>query len=156
MKDIVVKPPLRLEIYWRGGVIAKAVLGWAGTHAEGYSLLHSRYSLTVARFLQNYFFEAEENLLEAPLDWERVQETAGQVLSMLQKNVSYGEWISYSALAEMCGLPNCSRAVGQIMRNNPWPLLVPCHRVLRKNGQIGGFSSGEELKLFLLQTEGLI
>jgi len=71
------------------------------------------------------------------------------------RDITYGQTISYGQLARRAGQPNAARAVGAVMARNPMPLLIPCHRVLRGDGQIGGFSAagGVELKKKLLGHE---
>lgn len=71
------------------------------------------------------------------------------------RNVRYGHTISYAALAAKAGSPNAARAIGGVMARNPAPLIIPCHRVIRTNGKIGGFSAagGASLKRRLLQME---
>jgi methylated-DNA-[protein]-cysteine S-methyltransferase len=58
-------------------------------------------------------------------------------------------------LAAKAGSPNAARAIGGVMARNPAPLIIPCHRVIRTNGKIGGFSAagGASLKRRLLQME---
>lgn len=65
-----------------------------------------------------------------------------------------GLTVSYSELGELGGHPGSARGVGQAMAKNPWPVLVPCHRVLSKNG-LGGYSSGLGIKKQLLKFEGV-
>lgn len=67
--------------------------------------------------------------------------------------VPYGDTISYSDLAERAGYPKAGRAVGSVMRKNPLPILIPCHRVILANGDIGSFTGGVELKRMLLEHE---
>lgn len=61
------------------------------------------------------------------------------------RRVPYGATISYRDLARAAGNPAASRAVGGVMASNPFPLVVPCHRVLRSDGTLGGFSAPEGL-----------
>jgi len=68
-------------------------------------------------------------------------------------SVPYGETISYKKLAELIGHSGACRAVGSALRKNPLMLAVPCHRVIRSNGNIGKFSGGEKVKRFLLNLE---
>jgi methylated-DNA-[protein]-cysteine S-methyltransferase len=72
----------------------------------------------------------------------------GVVFENLLK-VSYGRTITYNELAALCKNPKAARAVGNAMRNNPLPLIYPCHRVVGKNGMGGGFcgSSKEFLQI---------
>ncbi|MES2984913.1 MAG: methylated-DNA--[protein]-cysteine S-methyltransferase [Pseudomonadota bacterium] len=68
--------------------------------------------------------------------------------------IPYGETISYTTLAERVGFPRAVRAVASACGANPVPLLIPCHRVLAKDGTLGGFSlGGLETKEYLLLLE---
>ena len=69
--------------------------------------------------------------------------------------IPYGETRSYEEIAVAIGNPKAVRAIGQANHKNPILLLVPCHRVINKNGSIGGFGCGVEIKKQLLQLEGL-
>ena len=73
----------------------------------------------------------------------------------LLHQVPFGQTVTYGQLAEMAGNKNAARAVGTAMRRNPFPLLVPCHRVIRSNGTIGNYSGGERnaVKCWLLKHE---
>jgi methylated-DNA-[protein]-cysteine S-methyltransferase len=66
-----------------------------------------------------------------------------------------GQTVSYAELARRLGQPRAARAVGQALKRNPLPILIPCHRVLAARGQLGGYSSGLERKLWLLRHEGV-
>ena len=70
--------------------------------------------------------------------------------------IGYGKTVSYSDLASLSGHPGACRAVGCAMKNNPIPIFIPCHRVVRSDGAIGGFSLGTELKERLLRMEGVL
>ena len=80
------------------------------------------------------------------------------VYTYLARQVSAGEMISYGALAAAIGHPGAARAVGSAMRHNQFPLLIPCHRVGKSDGRLGGFqggrAGGEDLKAALLRSEG--
>ncbi len=69
--------------------------------------------------------------------------------------IGFGQTITYGRLAKKSGRPNASRAVGSALAKNPLPLLIPCHRVVRSDGKIGGFSApgGTNLKKRLLLHE---
>ncbi len=69
------------------------------------------------------------------------------------RKIPYGEVASYKELAENAGHPNAFRAAGTALGNNSLMLIVPCHRVIRSNGEIGFFGGGEEIKLRLLDLE---
>ena len=67
--------------------------------------------------------------------------------------IPYGETRSYAWVAEQVGKPKAVRAVGQALAQNPLPIIIPCHRVIRKNGKLGGFGGGIEMKKTLLKLE---
>ena len=70
--------------------------------------------------------------------------------------IPYGEVRSYAWVAKQVGSPKEVRAVGQALKRNRLPIIIPCHRVINKSGDLGGFSSGVELKRKLLKIEGRI
>ncbi|MGR3219852.1 MAG: methylated-DNA--[protein]-cysteine S-methyltransferase [Candidatus Anammoxibacter sp.] len=70
------------------------------------------------------------------------------------KDIPFGQIRSYKWVAEKMGMPKASRAVGNANGKNPIPIIVPCHRVVRTNGSLGGFSSGIDIKKQLLLHEG--
>ena len=73
----------------------------------------------------------------------------------LIKHVPAGKVISYKNLAILIGKPNASRAIGNAMNKNPFVLRVPCHRVIKSNGHIGGYIHGSIVKISLLKKEGV-
>ena len=66
-----------------------------------------------------------------------------------------GHVTTYGELAKAIGLKNGQRAIGRIMNKNPYPVIVPCHRVIMSNGKLGGYSYGEKIKKNMLQKEGV-
>ncbi len=86
-----------------------------------------------------------------PVDLSELKPFSQRVLLEL-RGVPYGEIVTYGELACMAGAPNSQRAVGRILGSNPVPLVIPCHRVVARNG-IGGFSCGVEWKEWLLSLE---
>jgi len=76
-----------------------------------------------------------------------------KVWKTLMSSVPPGETISYGNLAALCGNAAASRAVGTAMKNNPIPLLIPCHRVIRSDGCVGHYSGGRNIKEWLLHHE---
>jgi len=69
--------------------------------------------------------------------------------------VPSGKVTTYSGLAAMIGRPKAHRAVGTAMNKNPFAPEVPCHRVVKSNGDLGGFGGGSKLKIKRLQEEGV-
>ena len=72
------------------------------------------------------------------------------------RRIPYGETRSYGWLAGKIGKPRAARAVGQALGRNPFPIIIPCHRVLAGDGGLGGFSGGIEVKKSLLALEGIM
>lgn len=70
--------------------------------------------------------------------------------------IPFGETRSYQWVAEKVRRPKAVRAVGQALGKNPYPVLIPCHRVIRSDGKLGGFSGGVKKKKELLNLEGQI
>ena len=70
-------------------------------------------------------------------------------------NVPKGHVTTYGDLAKAVGLKNGQRVVGKIMNKNPYPVIVPCHRVVMSTGKIGGYAYGEHIKTKMLNDEGI-
>lgn len=75
----------------------------------------------------------------------------------LTRQIPKGRVSTYGAIAKALGRPNASRAVGRILRVNPTPLRVPCHRVVHFDGRVGGYggATGQPKKVVLLTAEGI-
>ena len=69
--------------------------------------------------------------------------------------VPKGQITTYGELAKSVGLKNGQRAVGKIMNKNPYPVIIPCHRVVMSTGKIGGYAYGESVKTKMLNDEGI-
>jgi len=71
------------------------------------------------------------------------------------KKIPKGEVRSYGWVAKRIGRPKACRAVGNALNKNPYPIVVPCHRIVRSDGTLGGFARGSREKMRLLKREGL-
>ena len=69
--------------------------------------------------------------------------------------VPKGKVTTYGELAKAVGLKNGQRVIGRIMNKNPYPGIVPCHRVIKSDGKIGGYAYGEKSKTKMLNREGI-
>ena len=69
------------------------------------------------------------------------------------RKIPFGEVRSYSWVAEQIGSPKAVRAVGSALRKNPYPFIIPCHRVVKSNGETGQYSQGQEIKKQLIELE---
>lgn len=92
--------------------------------------------------------------IEVPADLSETTPFQRRVLEVV-KGIPRGEVRPYAWVAREAGSPKASRAVGSVMANNPVPLLVPCHRVVRNDGTTGQYAFGAEEKVGLLEGEGV-
>ncbi len=105
-----------------------------------------------ARELAEYFagqrthFDVAVDLPAQPGFRARVQEYLPRI--------GFGETETYGGIARLLGNPQAARAVGTACASNPVPIIVPCHRVLRGDGSLGGYLGGAAAKLYLLRLEG--
>lgn len=76
-------------------------------------------------------------------------------VSLAVKKIPRGKVISYKDLADIAGFKNAARAVGNVLAKNPFPIIIPCHRVVNTDRRIGGFQAGRNLKKKLLLAEGI-
>jgi len=100
------------------------------------------------------YFAGEAVTFDVPLDLTGVTSFRRRVLKACA-SIPYGETVSYADLARRVSAPGAARAVGGAMAANPLPLVIPCHRVLRSDGALGGFSApqGVSLKKRMLNME---
>ena len=69
--------------------------------------------------------------------------------------VPKGQITTYGELSKAVGLKNGQRVIGKIMNQNPYPVIIPCHRVVMSTGKIGGYAYGEHIKEKMLNDEGI-
>lgn len=115
-------------------------------------ILHAPARLdTAARELDEYFTRTRRTF-DLPLDWRLSAGFRSTVLHHLPE-IGYGQTASYAAVAALAGNPKAVRAVGTACATNPLPVVVPCHRVIRSDGAMGGYVGGTEAKRLLLDLE---
>ncbi len=111
------------------------------------------YLKNLANKIERYFFNKTEISIDYKmLEVDSLTSFQKKVLTALIE-VPFGKTVSYSQLAEKSGHPKAQRAVGTVMSKNPFPLLIPCHRVIRSDGKVGEFALGTEMKVKLLDHE---
>jgi methylated-DNA-[protein]-cysteine S-methyltransferase len=98
------------------------------------------------------YFAGDLRTFCVPVDLAAASGFAQRVYRELVE-VGFGETVTYGQLASMAGRPGAARAVGTAMAGNPWPLVVPCHRVVPVSGAPGGYAGGSAAKVFLLALE---
>ena len=158
---------------WRGGILmghelpapeskkSPAAPGGGGEESFGKTLASSkpwqrRLAAPVVASLESYFagVRVDFGALSLPLDFDSLTDFEHDVIQALA-SVGYGNVLSYGELARRSGHPRAWRAVGSAMARNRYPLIVPCHRVVRSGGKLGNFSLGPEWKQRLLDLEGV-
>ena len=108
----------------------------------------------VRRELDEYF-EGERRSFDLSVDRVLLGPFARKVLGRTAR-IPYGEVSTYSRVAAAAGSPRASRAAGNALARNPIPIVIPCHRVLRTGGGMGGYAGGLDRKARLLALEGAI
>ena len=106
----------------------------------------------LSRGIQAYFTGQPVDFSLAPLDFGNLTVLEQQVLRAVLL-VAYGRTKTYREIAKQIGRPKAYRFVGNTLANNPFPVAVPCHRIIRADGSLGGFGGGTDLKKRMLAME---
>ncbi|KWX21040.1 cysteine methyltransferase [Mycolicibacterium wolinskyi] len=115
-------------------------------------ILHAPNRLdAAAREIDEYFAGRRKNF-DLPLDYS-LSSGFRQLVQRQLSHIPYGHTESYKTVAQIVGNPNAVRAVGTACATNPLPVVVPCHRVLRSDGSLGGYIGGLDAKTTLLDLE---
>jgi methylated-DNA-[protein]-cysteine S-methyltransferase len=109
---------------------------------------------TVARELDEYF-EGRRTAFDVPLDWGLTKGFGRRILQATA-DIPFGATSTYRGVAAGAGNERAVRAAGNALGSNPLPIVVPCHRVLRTGGALGGYTGGLERKVRLLALEGVL
>jgi methylated-DNA-[protein]-cysteine S-methyltransferase len=99
------------------------------------------------------YFEGQAVTFDEPLDPTLGTDFQRRVWA-ITRAIPRGQTRTYGQIARQAGSPGAARAVGQSMARNPWPVIVPCHRVLGSDGSLTGFGGGVEMKRRMLEMEG--
>ena len=159
--------------------IGRCGVAWEGDEIEGVQLPESRVADTRRR-VQDRFEGAVEaappaaiqdaidrmvaslrgeadDLADVPLDLDALPNFHRKVFEVV-RTIPAGETLSYGEVAAAAGSPGAARAVGQALGRNPYPIVIPCHRVLAAGGRIGGFTAtgGVAVKERMLAAEGVM
>ncbi len=108
----------------------------------------------VRRELDDYF-EGRRTEFDLPVDWSLSHGFFRRVLERTAR-IGYGHVGTYAQVAKEAGSPRAVRAAGNALGSNPVAIVVPCHRILRTGGDLGGYGGGRERKEYLLKLEGAI
>lgn len=118
-------------------------------------VLEAPAQLDEARRELDLYFEGRIDCFELPLDWRLSGGFRLRVLRAIAR-IPYGKTRSYTDMATEAGNARAVRAAGTACGSNPIPLVVPCHRVLRSGGALGGYGGGLPMKRALLELEGVL
>jgi len=100
------------------------------------------------------YFGGQRNRFDLPIDFGGITPFTRSVLDATA-TVPFGELATYGDIAARIGSPGASRAVGNALGRNPIPVIVPCHRIVRSDSSIGGYTGGIAIKERLLAIEGV-
>jgi methylated-DNA-[protein]-cysteine S-methyltransferase len=114
----------------------------------------SEQSFKTIKLLLDRYLKGEKVDFDVDIDISGESQFTQKVLRELQR-VPYGKVRSYLWIGKRLGHFMAARAVGQAVKRNPIPIIIPCHRVIREDGSLGGFSLGIEIKKRLLFLEGV-
>lgn len=116
-------------------------------------VLHApRAAVTRARHELDQYFDGTRRAFDVPLDW-RLSAGFRRAVLHATARIPYGQTSSYRQVATQAGSPAAVRAAGTALALNPLPIVVPCHRVLRSDGAVGGYRGGPQAKAHLLDLE---
>ena len=122
------------------------------------SIMHNPDKIAPYRLaLQNYFDHKTPIPLDLNVDLSEMTDFQQDILNHI-RNLPLGATTTYGEIADQISNPNASRAIGQVLRRNPIPIIIPCHRVLSADGTLGGYGGvmGSERKIALLKHEDII
>lgn len=152
----------RMAIAWQGSTLLGLTFGHR-TKASALASLDrgsptrtplSKEQKQVVERLQRFAEGEKDDFSDLSLDLAHLRRFSQRVVDAC-RTIPYGTTLSYAELARLAGSPRASRAVGNVMASNLFPLIVPCHRVVGSSGQLGGFSApqGISMKRRLLARE---
>ncbi len=118
-------------------------------------VLESPAQLDTTRRELDRYFEGKLTEFDLPLDWSLSRDFRRRVLRSIAR-IPYGQTRSYTEMARSAGNERAVRAAGSACGSNPIPVVVPCHRVLRSGGALGGYGGGLPMKEELLRLEGVL
>ena len=137
----------RNGVRWIAGVTPEMI-------EEGHWDPEGHRTLRVALHQLNQYFNRKREQFHLPLDFSGATEFQKRIFERLTE-IPYGRIVSYGDIADEMGVAGAARAVGQAVGANPLPIVVPCHRVIRSDGRLGGYSGGLRQKVALLAVEGV-
>jgi len=151
MEVIALRPGIRVQIHFKASSLERISLFSSPNFSLDCSLDCSRDQIAPFKAWLMAYSQGKNLPFSFPLPKASFQ---GDVLRYLQ-TIPWGSVCSYQEVAKSVGNPRAARAVGNICRGNLFPLLIPCHRVIRSDGEIGRYTPDPSLKRQLLHFEGV-
>jgi methylated-DNA-[protein]-cysteine S-methyltransferase len=150
MKSLTFNSPIgKITVFEERGRIVRIKIGGKARVTKG---RQSKLLVKAQEEILQYL-SGRRKVFTLPYSLKKISKFQLMVLETV-KNTEYGSWTTYGEIVKALGQKRAARAVGQALKRNPLPLLIPCHRVKRANGDLGGFSGGgREVKKFLLDLE---
>jgi O-6-methylguanine DNA methyltransferase len=130
-----------------------AFVGEQETRFPGHPVVYDPEALAEAEHQLGEYFGGERSAFDLPVDLSALSKFERSVLEGASR-LPFGTVVPYSELARRIGRPKAARAVGNALGHNPVAIVVPCHRVVRRDGGLGGYGGGVEYKEALLTIEG--
>ena len=124
-------------------------------HRVSPRILEAPARLDAVRRELDEYFEGRRREFDVPIDWSLTTGFTQRVLQATAR-IPFGAVGSYASVSAEAGSPRATRAAGNALGSNPIPIIVPCHRVLRSGGKLGGYTGGLEKKETLLRLEGVL
>ena len=143
-----------VRVHWVEADEDDEVLGEIA-HDVSPRILHVPGRLDQARRELEEYFEGRRTRFDVPVDWTILRGFTRKVLEATAR-IPFGSVSTYSDVAKRAGNSRAMRAAGNALGANPIPIVVPCHRVLRKGGGLGGYGGGLDRKRTLLAIEGAL
>ncbi len=147
-------PPFKIYCNFENGYLMRLYLKGQGLSDENKLKYLPRADHPFFKELENYFNGRLQKFTQKFII-ENGTEFQMQVWQALSK-IKYGKVISYKELSFKIDRPGAQRSLGAALSKNPLPLIVPCHRVVRTNGNAGNFTGGDDIKMMLLKLEGAL
>ncbi|HOX14507.1 MAG TPA: methylated-DNA--[protein]-cysteine S-methyltransferase [Smithellaceae bacterium] len=134
----------------KGKMANRIVRDFPAVHKTQHSI-----SKDIDQLIAGLYNGQKKNFDLSLLNLSKLTDFSAKVLRQTYK-IPHGKVATYSGLAAKIGNPRAARAVGTALADNPFPILIPCHRVIRADGQLGQFGGGSDMKKKLLEREGII
>ncbi len=144
------EPPKIVQIFLPHNMLRRLVFI---SYPKAEEKINGKTADTLRRLIQDWFV-AKSPIASFYFDQDHLYPFQKRVLEA-SLAIPVGKVMTYGGLAAKLAAPKAARAVGTALARNPFPLVMPCHRIVRSDGSLGGFGGGTEMKRKLLEMEGI-